>query len=238
MRIKKEDITALEKIASRLNIPAEFGPYDDSDDCAQFEDVRDQVEKIMGNENFFIGEGCTKYVIIPNSLNAVIKIPFSGMWTDDCDEEEDSFHPFEYANDLYNSFASEWDYCENELIKYDMAVEAGFEEFFAETALLGTFHGRKFYIQEKVTAFVDKAATEVTPSEDSKKKYEDNRNKLVYINKDWMALAIEWYGLEKVIEFCAFLRDFNLSQDLHTGNIGFAEDGRPVLLDFSGYRED
>ena len=53
---------------------------------------------------------------------------------------------------------------------------------------------------------------------------------------DWTMHAIDYYGEEEVESFINFLKDENMDDDLHPSNVGFALDGRPVLIDWAGWR--
>ena len=62
----------------------------------------------------------------------------------------------------------------------------------------------------------------------------DNYN--IRIHREWLARAIEYYGEAAVNDLLAFIELEGIN-DFHTENIGFREDGSPVILDYSGYRE-
>ena len=220
------------------SIPAEFGAYDyDTDYVPNIEDIEDQVRKIAPNAAIY--NGCTKCAIVDKTCNYVIKIPFRGEFYEGYDDEEDYFEEFQYANDLKGECdATCWDYCENELIKYEKAVDAGFGEFFAETAYYGLIDNTPVYIQEKAIALSERGYEKLHYSDDADKIYTNNRDKIrVWINEIWTKLAIDWYGFDRVVEFLNYIDAEGLDSDLHTGNIGFTEAGKPVLIDWAGYRD-
>ena len=223
------------------SIPAEFGACDyDTDYVPNIDYIEDQISKVAPNAAIY--NGCSKCAIVDRTCDYVIKIPFRGAFYEGYDDEEDSFEEFQYANDLGGEYddASCWDYCENELIKYEKAVDAGFGEFFAETAYYGMIDNTPIYIQEKASSYSERRKDGNVPSasDDAQKIYEENANELSYsINANWIELAIDWYGLERVLDFLNYIEAEDLDWDLHNGNIGFTDSGKPVLIDWAGWRD-
>ena len=222
-------------------IPAELGACDyDTDVVPRIDEIEEQIREVAPEVAIY--NGCTKCAIVDKTCDYVIKIPFRGMWYEAYNDEdcgEDFFEEFQYANDLegYDD-VRQWDYCENELIKYEKAVDAGFSEFFAETAYYGRINNTPVYIQEKAMSFMEKYNELPEPSNDAVKKYTENKDKLsCCITSKWVELAIDWYGFDKVVAFIDYLYDENLNNDLHSGNIGFTEAGKPVLIDWAGFRD-
>ena len=97
--------------------------------------------------------GATKLVIIPKKEDFVIKIPYTGSY---------EYYSGYYSNSIYRQGREDywefvagenpfrpWDYCANEIIRYDKALENGFAKYFAKTELLGFIHNYPIYIQEK-----------------------------------------------------------------------------------------
>ena len=50
----------------------------------------------------------------------------------------------------------------------------------------------------------------------------------------WLAAALKKYGKEKVDKFVDFINEFDVN-DLHSANVGFRNNGDPVLIDYSGW---
>ena len=202
------------RIADAFNLKIRdcFGK-DDNDDVPSFD-----FSQLGGDSTAW---GVSKFVIFPSgNLNKVIKIPFEGVWEYNSEIEDEEWFEFEVIKD----------YCAEEAAIYDEAVEAGLECFFAKTEFGGfTKDGTKFYIADRVKPFDWHRATE-----GSEKKANEIRCSLDSI---WIANAIDCYGLDKVNELVAFLWDRNL-HDFHDGNVGMREDGSPVLLDYSDYKEE
>lgn len=183
--------------------------------------------------------GVSKYVLITDALPYVIKIPFSGVWEYDEEEEEDFyFTPFECANNLHqdDDRRSSWNYCEDEYCKYKMVLKEHLENFFAKTELYKEINEIQFYIQEKATTFSD--YQEIVFNEDVLDSYNNDLEELRYLTSDsWVSEAINYYGVIAVKAFLNFITKWSFDSDLHQQNFGFSTDGHPVLIDWSGFRD-
>ena len=244
MNITDTERKILTAVAQAMQIPKEFGSYEDDDCVPGAEDLRKSVEKVLNREDFYSANGVSKFVIVPDHINYVLKTPLLGMWYETWDEESEeenyNFQHFEYANDFgYEEDAACDDYCENELIKYYNACNEGFGDFFAETAYLGCFNGNDFYIQEKVTSLSCLCGDAYTqPSKDAVDTFHKHEDQLLCeISSYWVTRAIDWYGLERTSSFIKYIEDAGLTGDFHSSNIGFTASGKPVLLDWSGWRD-
>lgn len=173
-----------------------------------------------------VAYGMSKYVIFFDN-DSVIKIPFNGEWTYNCDSDDYCFDEF-YCKD----------YCAIEEEIYNRAYNEGLEMFFAATEFIGTGKcGKPFYRSERVLC-LDSAeghdfAINHNPSQGSK----DKANKYVYktpLPFGWLARAYEYYEEALVERFIEFIDENNID-DIHDGNVGFRKDGAPVLLDYSGF---
>lgn len=208
--------------AFNLRICDNFGcDFDDSCNEDFFGDLPEQLD--AEDE---IAWGISKFVIFPaGTPDKVIKIPFEGgyfhLYTSNSDDYEVDFCP--NTNIV--------DYCEEEADIYTEAEELGLECFFAETKFGGhTKDGTPFYVSERILGYEPNEET----SQDSYKKAEENRCALP---QNFVADAIEQFGLEKVQELIVFLKAKNL-HDFHDGNIGVRRDGSVCILDYSDWRED
>lgn len=232
-------------ILEKLDLPEEFGVEENSEE--NLYDITD----IINSNNAEAAYGATKMVIIPNDADYVIKVPFNGMWYDTETkniygeyEWETEFEKFQNANDLelkeedndIDNSCPDDDYCRNELIKYNIAVKYGFSEFFPKTEWFKREGYHDIYIQEKCWTLYGKDQKEV--SQKTKDSYEQRKNELICaISKEWLLQAIEWYGVDRLIEFLKFANKYRMNEDLHTNNVGFNAEGAPIILDFSGFRE-
>lgn len=238
--LTQTDFIHATEIIDCLSIPEQFGVNESSDDFDSVYDLEWQLHDAH-IENFSIDNGVSKAVIIPDNSNFVIKIPFNGIkyyeWDEETDEGEDSFEFFHYADAPDSS-----DYCWDELIKIEDARKAGFGNLFPETAFVKEHNNTRFYIQEKVRTYNQACRCGGTPaiSENSRDKAKGMDYHYSPCSIEWRAAVIEFYGEE-------FWKDFvnwddmsctGILIDMHSNNYGYTIDGRPIILDASGFRED
>ena len=178
--------------------------------------------------------GATKAVAVVSGCSSVLKVPYSGKWDYDESVDCDYFTRFEGAD---NSKDHNWDHCLTEYEVYEAAKENGLDIFFPKTEIMGECESGTIIKQERVLDFYEYCSIS-----------EDRTIELVYldakycdlIDSQWIAAAIERYGKAMVDKLIDFLEDnFPIVvEDLHNGNIGFRENGEPIILDFSGWNED
>ncbi len=207
---------------TKFIIPEQFG-IDEDEYGDTLKSVIDQVLKI-GCEFAY---GISKFVVFLNDKE-VVKIPFNGVFKyNENSDDYDNFNEFSVIN-----------YCEIEANYYEEAKEWGVAEFFAGTRFVGyTKDHTPFYVSERINATIDDMWNKV--SEDSihaAHVYADSRKGVRgrKLSDHWLALALERYGKAKVDKFIDFLVAFDIN-DLHQGNIGFRDNGDPVLIDYSGF---
>ena len=177
--------------------------------------------------------GATKAVAVVSGCSSVLKVPYSGKWDYDESVDCDYFTRFEGAD---NSKDHNWDHCLTEYEVYEAAKENGLDIFFPKTEIMGECKSGTIIKQERVLDFYEYCSIS-----------EDRTIELVYldakycdlIDSQWIAAAIERYGKAMVDKLIDFLEDnFPIVvEDLHNGNIGFRENGDPIILDFSGWNE-
>ena len=100
-------------------------------------------------------------------------------------------------------------------------------------------HGIPVYIQEKAEEFYNSQYSDKVKlpfSKDAEDSF-NNNDDLHYINPIWTIRAIEYYGEERVLDFIQWAKDNGVAGDLHTGNIGFTAEGKPIILDWAGFRD-
>ena len=100
--------------------------------------------------------GASKFVLIPYDEDYVIKIPYTGAFTESCSytlangnhiHEESQYYDFLNANDTYLHY---WDYCYTEVMRYRIALNHGFARFFAKTKYIGDVNNFLIYVQQKL----------------------------------------------------------------------------------------
>lgn len=194
-------------------------------DVDDFENDFIDVFKEKYHKNFTISSGATKGVIIFKNFNFVIKIPFYY-----CDEEELSG-----ADETDES----WNYCAQEVARYEMASDDGFKDIFLEVQFLDEINGHPIYIQPyaDILSYID--------SDQYEKEYCSNTNKdkeIVrkidldwdgYINLNWEADLYVLYGKSFYLCLKQYLNDNNID-DLRIDNIGYVNK-KPVLVDYAGF---
>lgn len=242
MEIKNLEL--IEKIINNLYIPEELGEYRNQDESYSdsFFELEDSLSSI--NRNCSVAYGATKCVVIPSDSNVVIKIPINGYFEIDEESGDKYFYSYTEANDSYLKSESkesyighEDDYCRNEYYKYVKAVSAGFGDFFARLEVLQNEEGIEFYIQEKIIPKYNYEG-DTRPSENSKNIIKSLGYEYNYMaDEDWMAEIVDWYGEERALNFFKFLLDNNIN-DLHYGNLAYTEEGKPILFDLAGYRDE
>ena len=184
-----------------------------------------------------IDYGISKMVIISPILDVVIKIPFSGYFNDDFDEEatDDYWNDFLFAEEPDHN-----DYCFSEYRKYRTLKKKKLNCFVAKTVYYTTIDGVRIFLQEKVTPCAYLKKDSYKPSVKSYKIASNLcKENSLSINLEWTANCIDKYGKHKVKKFLSYCRDVdtNILADMHSGNFGYRKDGTPVLLDFSNYLE-
>ena len=209
----------------KIEFPSNFGSDEDGEETPVMEEVYNQLDSSVET-----AYGASKFVIFLNNKE-VVKVPFSGCyWWDE--DAEDHYRFDEFMNT---------DYCATEAAVYADAVALGVEKFFASMKYRGTAKGgTPIYLAERVYTYYDNGAVRERTDSFSKRSQEiademkDNYN--IRIHREWLARAIEYYGEDAVNDLLAFIELEGIN-DFHTENIGFREDGSPVILDYSGYRE-
>lgn len=184
--------------------------------------------------HFYRGE--TKGCIVDfNRQEWVIKVPFDRSTNPRLNRNEDG---------------TSINYCALEAEKYARACAEGIEECFAAIYEVGEINGVKFYLQE--FANVDEDSTTDSfyeyASEQVEKYFnrdeEDEGSERHFIDEIWdfindmddeeRILAV-FNGHKNIRKIRNFINDEEIN-DLHSGNWGFTNDGREVIIDYSGYR--
>lgn len=201
-----------------LEIPEKFGCDEDNMETDAVDYVLDQLDETVDTT-----WGASKFIIFFDGSEQIVKIPFSGEYCWNIDIEEEDFCDFNTS-----------DYCAVEASLYANAVVQGVEKFFARTIYGGvTKKGTPYYISDKVQVYENIINKVKMPSE---KNIEKAKTYWRYtdLSEDWIARALEWYGEEEVEKLMKFILEEHIC-DLHSGNVGFREDGAPVILDYSGF---
>lgn len=132
------------------------------------------------------------------------------------------------------------DYCEAEVRYYAEAKKKRLEKFFAETVYIGKSEsGLPVYIQEKVP-YADGEKGKNSLSEKSKisfKKIAKKRPQYTNVLPEAFSKTIlDVYGVKSFVKLVDFLIDQEIDGDFHSQNVGFTEDQKPILFDYSDYK--
>lgn len=202
-----------------------------NDDFDEYWD--DPIDETLCKRGYYSNSGASKRVYLTEGSAVVLKIPFKGCWENvyngDTDSYEEIFSPFEYADE-----ESHWNYCEVEVSYYERAREEHLEKYFAKTQFFGTTkNGYPLYIQERCKYY----SSSVTPSEEISSKVSEMFQKDYYYIEDeeWAATFIECYGEDEFFRLVKFLDTLKGANDLTYRNVGYTLEGKPVLIDFSGF---
>ena len=170
--------------------------------------------------------GATKFVIIPENCDYVIKIPFNGQ-VDEYEEEPE----FQY---FYNGGGEEeWDYCDLEVAYYEGIIkEHGFQQFFLP---LEQVYGTNWpvYVQQKAEVF---EYSKTRSSAESLERVKSEVKQSTSLPDEWLAVCLDNLNgdMDRLNKLVFFLRE-NF-YDLHCGNIGYLN-GQAVIIDYAGYND-
>lgn len=229
-----------EKIDAILNnifpLPKEFGSvnYD-----YEFEVINENIlrQAIFEVDPFaYICYGASKLVIIsPKIKNIVIKIPFNGTYYSIEEDGSIVWEPFHWAPGSDNT-----DYCLAEYEKYCRLKTYGLDCFVAKTCYYKTIDNVRIFLQEKVILNSESCYSNAFPSEKSKSIAQNWwAEGVICIDPEWIASCLDKYGKSKVERFLWYCNniDLDILEDAYSSNIGYRENGTPVIADYSNFLE-
>lgn len=171
--------------------------------------------------------GSTKLVLARKGDPIVLKIPFNSYY----DEDDDRSYPFECANLKWDGKG--WDYCALEEQIYNIACTWNLGDYFAPISLASN-QSFPIYIQSFVTVLTD-----LHPKCDSFHQQHANAicSNLNIYNFDyyWLDDFLRFNSKAKLKKLNKFIRLYSIN-DLRRANLGYYN-GKPIILDYAGYRE-
>ena len=237
-----------------------YHDLDDEEDLCDYDSsiYQDIVNLTKADKCF---HGRTKLVLEFDDIsNYVVKIPLKGGKryyslyddeNDDCEFIPDGMYEYtgacEFIENLSDASMNIFehcdiivdndDYCAAEASLYNIACEIGVQEFFAGTWFLCEIDGVFIYVSEKAINNQEKRRMVAT-------------NALDRIQKDDNFVDLQLYSMEyadichmgkthtyaAAIKFADFIVANSIS-DLHADNIGVTNDGKTVVVDYSGFNE-
>lgn len=236
------------------HLPENFGKVQDDDFIVNMDEIEGRIWAIDHTVKFY--SGASKLAIVAESLGKVaIKIPFNGYY-----EYSDEYYDYRRSDEYdYTDDEEEWgfdrkyyfekfcggggknnnDYCAEEYATYKELKELGYEQFVAETELLGGVNGMYILVQELVTSMNDycKKIVNSQRSIETSKRIREDYSSANNVNDDWVAACVEHYGEELSDKFFNYTEEdgYSILADAHWNNYGYREDGSPCILDFSDY---
>ena len=226
MKFSKKDVmnfvkkalgdNATEVLIDRYTIDENDNPYD----FTIFLDRDCKFPLSFGEgEDFYIDSGCSKLVIIPKNRSYVIKIPWTGVYT----------NTDEYGENVEDTFDYELSYSPmEEEISYYNDVDEETRQYLAENEFVGLYNDNiPVYVQEKIKHLGWGAATNTSVSN----KFSTKAN--VYsLGVKIAKMIVEQLGYNEGLRVVRELDDIN---DLHNGNYGFDKYGQFKIIDYAGF---
>lgn len=204
------------------------------------------ADKLPEKSYKWIKYGISKMAILFNECNFVIKIPFAGWGKDDDDRyiSEFVFNPFYNANDVEGH---EWDYCYTEtrtiqkVLDYDNKHDTHIIQLFAKTEYVGNIDISPIYIQPCCIPMEDFDKDLLKPrtpaSKKAAKKIYSKYKGVSDLPLEWCDDVVIWYGQEVLEDLYNFLK-YTPIGDFHEGNIGYTNEGAPIIIDYADYFDD
>ena len=188
--------------------------------CREFSWYNHDCVDLYTNQRLFtICAGTTKMCIIPQNTDYIIKFPLRHVnWG--------CIQTIKYAPGPIS-----YDYCNTELLYYNLVKESNLEAFFPET-IRYPFKDYPIYIQEKCYD-MDHTMREWAGVASS-----DQNGWYSEFHPLWIDSAINRYGRTQLKRLFEFLSLHEIC-DMNDENYGFSSiDNRPLLIDFSGFYEE
>lgn len=168
----------------------------------------------------------------------VLKVPVRGhtylLENNFGDLETVKEEPFDSAVDFYGDQYN-WDYCYAEMLLYNSAKRYMVEDFFLPLTFLGTSKKIPVYCQPFVKVSTDGVAVshdQIKSGKDMGKKTQTG----VVLSGRAIAKFVQTHGERDTERFLKFINNKEI-EDLHSQNMGML-DGKVVLIDYGGYRDD
>jgi len=177
---------------------------------SNFLDFKNFEAEKLEKKGIYCANGLTKGVLVFDELDWVVKIP------------------------LHVGFSRpDANYCEREQFVYEQAKKRGVAEIFAESYFLMDFCGRPIYIMKKVEANEEKVSTDLYNKAISEG-YEEEDFQSMDSEEQVEELFRYYYDEDFLQEYFAFCEEYEIN-DVHISNIGYDENDKPVVIDYSGY---
>lgn len=174
-------------------------------------------------EDFYIDSGCSKLVIVPKNRSYVIKIPWTGVYTE---VDKDGKYNEEYVFDYELNYSPM-----EEEISYYNDVDEETRQYLAENEFVGLYNNSiPIYVQEKVKHLGWGATTNTSVTGKFSVKTCVQR-----LSVKIAKMIVEQLGYNEGLKVA---RELDSIDDLHSGNYGFDKYGQFKIIDYAGFYID
>jgi hypothetical protein len=172
------------------------------------------------DEDFYIDSGCSKLVIVPKNRSYVIKIPWTGVYTEVNGNGD-------YIGECVFDYELNYSPMEEEISYYNDVDEEA-RQYLAENEFVGLYNDSiPIYVQEKVKHIGWGAATNTSVSNKFSTKA------CVYsLGTKIAKMIVEQLGYDKGFRV---VRELDSIDDLHSANYGFDKYGQFKIIDYAGF---
>lgn len=130
-------------------------------------------------------------------------------------------------------------YCDQEAFNYKQAEREKIDDFFCPCEFIGRYYykkGRSFpvYAMERVDVDVSRTEAIIDNSYSEGILTTSSGSDISEDEASVFAVFSQWYSKDKVAYLIDFLREYEIN-DVHDANIGYTNEGVPVIIDYSGY---
>lgn len=210
---------------------------------------------IYETDNTTLHNGASRFVILPEHTEYVIKLPITGVYDrkDTLVRDDDVLELWEslgdvdyYCEEGYAIKSAEFTCCcvrsDTDLMDSENALYDEAKEMSENTAdmllpneYVGDFNGIPVWIQRKVSVSDSNYFEDYRPSAEENEAVSKVEAKSIFSRGFLFSIARK-YG-NAIFEILETINILGLD-DLHGGNIGYLKNGDPVIFDFAGYDDE
>jgi hypothetical protein len=197
------------------------------DDCGEPSDYTIFLDRdckfslsLCNDEDFYIDSGCSKLVIIPKNRGYVIKIPWTGVYTNTAEDDE-------YVEEYVFDYELNYSPMEEEISYYN-DVDEETRQYLAENEFVGLYNNSiPVYVQEKIKHIGWGAATNTSVSN----KF-STKARVYSLGVKIAKMIVEQLGYDEGFKV---VRELDSIDDLHNANYGFDKYGQFKIIDYAGF---
>lgn len=130
-------------------------------------------------------------------------------------------------------------YCDQEAFNYKQAEREKIDDFFCPCEFIGRYYYKKghsfpVYAMERVDVDVSRTEAIIDNSYSEGILTTSSGSDISEDEASVFAVFSQWYSKDRVAYLIDFLREYEIN-DVHDANIGYTNEGVPVIIDYSGY---